>query len=119
MSLAVSANAVNLPREDPATSGDEAAIELANAPPPEPEPPTLKQRRRSVPRKVRWPDLSVEQILAWADAHHARTGEWPTAKHAGTVFEAPREKWRNVDACLRHGLRGLPSGLSLARLLAR
>jgi hypothetical protein len=21
--------------------------------------------------------LTVEQILAWADAHHARTGEWP------------------------------------------
>src|SRR5205823_3864337 len=24
------------------------------------------------------PDLTIEQILAWADAHHQRTGRWPT-----------------------------------------
>ena len=26
------------------------------------------------------PSLTVNQILAWADAHHERTGEWPEAK---------------------------------------
>ena len=24
--------------------------------------------------------LTVQQILAWADAHHARTGTWPKIK---------------------------------------
>src|SRR5438445_12249219 len=28
-------------------------------------------------RKQRAPDLEIEQILAWADAHYERTGEWP------------------------------------------
>src|SRR5712692_10079275 len=31
-------------------------------------------RNRNVP-----PPLMVEQILAWADCHHLRTGQWPTA----------------------------------------
>src|SRR5437764_60254 len=26
------------------------------------------------------PPLTEEQILRWADAHHERTGSWPTAK---------------------------------------
>jgi hypothetical protein len=82
-------------------------------------PPPRKKQRRALPRKVRWPDLTVEQILAWADAHHTQTGEWPTAAHGGLVADAPREKWRNIDTCLRQGLRGLPRGLSLARLLAQ
>lgn len=72
-----------------------------------------------MPRKVRWPDLSIEQLLAWADAHHERTGEWPTKQHPGWVVDAPAEHWARLDACLRMGLRSLPAGLSLARLLAK
>jgi hypothetical protein len=64
----------------------------------------------------RKPPLTVEQILAWADAHHARTGRWPTAR-TGPVPEAPGEVWRNLDAALYRGGRGLPGGGSLARLL--
>ncbi len=30
------------------------------------------------------PALTVEQILAWADAHHERTGEWPTSTKRGS-----------------------------------
>jgi hypothetical protein len=30
----------------------------------------------------------------------------------------PDEKWRNIDNALRYGLRGLPGGSSLAKLLA-
>src|SRR5947209_4014614 len=30
------------------------------------------------------PDLSVAEILAWADAHQASNGEWPTAI-SGTI----------------------------------
>jgi hypothetical protein len=62
--------------------------------------------------------LSVEQILAWAEAHRERTGRWPTAG-SGPVTEAPGERWRNLESALREGSRGLPGGDSLARLLDR
>jgi hypothetical protein len=71
---------------------------------------------RQSPRQ-RAPMLEISQILEWADAHHARTGEWPRSD-SGFIREAPREKWENVNAALRLGLRGLPEGGSLARLLA-
>jgi len=63
------------------------------------------------------PELTEAQVLAWADALHARTGRWPTAL-SGRITGALGENWRNVDACLRRGGRGLPGGSSLARLLA-
>jgi hypothetical protein len=65
------------------------------------------------------PPLTVAQILAWADACHQRTGSWPTAYRGGRVAEAPDERWDLLDQSLRKGLRGLPPGLSLARLLAQ
>ena len=61
-------------------------------------------------------DLTVEQILAWADAHHARTEEWPTM-HSGVVDDAPGETWAGISQALRRGLRGLPKGSSLSKLL--
>jgi hypothetical protein len=69
---------------------------------------------------MRWdrPALTVAQILAWCDAHRARTGRWPSAG-SGTVEGAPGEMWFNVNQALLRGLRGLPGGDSLARLLAR
>ena len=60
--------------------------------------------------------LTIAQILSWADAHHARTGRWPT-ENSGPVEGAPRDSWPAVCAALRQGLRGLPRG-SLPRLLA-
>src|SRR5262249_38567069 len=36
--------------------------------------------------------LTTQQILAWADAHHQCTGDWPT-RDSGTVVEAPGETW--------------------------
>jgi hypothetical protein len=60
--------------------------------------------------------LTVEQILAWADAHHQLTGRWPTVAD-GTVAEAPAEHWHSLNSALRFGLRGLPGDNSLARLL--
>jgi hypothetical protein len=58
----------------------------------------------------------ITEILAWADGHFRRTGRWP--KHnSGTVFEAPHESWRKVDAALRAGTRSLPGGSSLTKLL--
>jgi hypothetical protein len=59
----------------------------------------------------------VAEILAWADAQRERTGAWPNAD-SGPIPESPRDKWSNIDAALRKGLRGLEGGSSLPRLLA-
>jgi hypothetical protein len=64
------------------------------------------------------PNLSIEQVLAWADAHHRRTGRWPS-QDSGPVADAPEENWRAVDRALVRGFRGLPGGFSLPELLGR
>src|SRR5437868_5407865 len=66
----------------------------------------------------RYPRHTIEKILAWADAHYARTGDWPSAA-SGFVTDAPDEKWSAINGALLDGHRGLPGGDSLARLLAR
>jgi len=75
-------------------------------------------RHRGKRHHLDLPPFVVERILAWAEAHHVRTGSWPSRK-SGPIPEAPGEKWSMVDAALIEGLRGLPGGASLARLLAR
>src|SRR4029453_19389295 len=67
---------------------------------------------------MRRTDLTIKQILSWADAYHARTGHWPN-QDSGRVWEPADEKWRNIDQSLRMGQRGLHRGQSLARLLAK
>jgi hypothetical protein len=62
------------------------------------------------------PPLTVNQVLAWADAHHRRTGTWPLDT-SGRIPEAPGETWRAVEKALRRGRRGLPGGSTLARFL--
>jgi hypothetical protein len=64
------------------------------------------------------PPLTEQQILAWADAHRARTGAWPT-EHSGPIEGAPGELWANVNQALRGGKRGLPGADTLAQLIAR
>ena len=63
------------------------------------------------------PRLTLDQVLAWGDAHCAATGRWP-AIMSGPIPDAPGEKWVNINAALKHGSRGLPSGLTLAKLFA-
>ena len=63
------------------------------------------------------PPLTEQQILEWADAHYAVKGKWPRTTDQAVIC-APTEKWSNVDACLGQGLRGLPGGSSLPKLLA-
>jgi hypothetical protein len=63
------------------------------------------------------PPLTLEQVLAWMNAHHRRTGQWPYCK-SGTVQDAPGEYWMGIARALRYGGRGLPAGLSL-RLLRK
>jgi hypothetical protein len=72
---------------------------------------------RGVNIKLEHPPLTEEEILAWADAHRGRTGEWPQAR-SGPITEAPTETWMAISWALEAGGRGLPGGSSLARLLA-
>ena len=78
----------------------------------------LLAKKRGVQNRLALSPLTIERILAWADAHHARTGRWPTAK-GGPVESVPGEGWGKINDALKQGYRGLPDGSSLARLLAR
>lgn len=78
----------------------------------------LLAKHRGVRNRLSLPRLTERTILAWADAFQKRIGAWPKNKSA-SIREAPRETWLAVDMALRHGGRGLPSGSSLARLLAK
>jgi len=73
---------------------------------------------RGVRSLLNLPPLSVEQVLAWADEHHIRTGRWPT-QNSGVVLAAPAEVWTGINNALKKGRRGLPGGDSLSALLAR
>src|SRR5262245_61627566 len=87
-------------------------LDELNPPPRAPGP-----RRRRPPRlRAGARPLTVEQILGWADAHHARTGGWPT-KEPGLVEGTLTDTWCAVNLALRRGGRGLPGGTTLARLL--
>ncbi|MCH7702704.1 MAG: hypothetical protein IID37_13560, partial [Planctomycetes bacterium] len=77
----------------------------------------LLQQRLNVRNVQEQPDLSERQILRWADHHFDETGEWPGPR-SGPVATAPDEKWRNIDNALRLGMRSMPGGSSLAKLLA-
>lgn len=61
-------------------------------------------------------ELSLAQILHWADRHHQQTGAWPQ-RSSGPVIDAPGETWHSVDAALCVGGRGLGVKTTLARLL--
>ena len=63
------------------------------------------------------PNLTVKQILQWADKHYRRTGRWPN-QGSGKVTGAAGETWSGINASLHVGRRGLPGGSSLAKLLA-
>ncbi len=79
----------------------------------------MPNKRQS--RRRKWilkPRLTYKQILAWADAHHKRTGDWP-ASTSGRIVDARDNSWGGVSSALTAGLRGLPGGSSLARLLKK
>ena len=79
--------------------------------------PQLLTEKRGVRNHSALPDLTIKQILKWADAHHQKTGEWPNQK-SGAVLHAPDEKWGAISDSLSRGQRSLPGGSSLAKLLA-
>ncbi len=87
--------------------------------------PCLAERPSQRPEAIGIEDgrltLCVEQILAWADAHHAGHGVWPAVGPgtvSGVVAGAPGESWKAINHALALGLRGLPGDSSLAELLA-
>jgi len=75
-------------------------------------------KRRGVRNSKALPKLTHKRILAWADAHHKRTGRWPNL-NSGPITDAPGEKWGWVSEALYQGQRGLKGGSSLAQLLAK
>lgn len=77
----------------------------------------LLEARRGYRNRANLPRLTVAQILKWADAHHRRTGRWPT-RHSGPIRGAPGETWLKIETALGKGHRGLPRNSSIARLLA-
>ena len=78
----------------------------------------LLARHRDVRNKSDLLPLNVAQLRQWAEAHRKRTGAWPKVK-SGAITDAPGETWSGVNAALSVGMRGLPGGDSLAKLLAR
>ena len=72
---------------------------------------------RAVLAATERPPLTIEQILAWADEHKAATGGWPSV--ASGLIPGEPETWARIDDCLSQGSRGLPSGLSVAKLLSQ
>jgi hypothetical protein len=79
--------------------------------------PRLLARRCGARNRTSLPRLTEGRVLRWADAHRRRSGRWPQAD-SGPVAGAPGQTWQGVNKALVQGLRGLPGGSSLARLLA-
>jgi hypothetical protein len=79
----------------------------------------LKKRRKPGKKRpvTRKPELTVPQILAWADSYHTLNGHWPRVL-SGRVARDADETWIAINHALTSGLRGLPGGSSLAKLLA-
>jgi superfamily II DNA or RNA helicase len=77
----------------------------------------LLHRKRGVVNHLAKPRLTIRQILKWADDYRATHGKWPHAK-AGRINDSD-ENWSAINLALRVGVRGLPGGSSLARLLAK
>ena len=79
--------------------------------------PQLLRQNRDAPQLREVAPLTIPRILAWADAHRARTGKWPNVS-SGVILESPGDTWRQMQYALDHGVRGLPGGSSLVKLFA-
>lgn len=79
----------------------------------------LLAEHRGVRNVGNLPLLIIDQILSWTDAFRKRNGEWPICRCIEqSIPGTDGERWFNIDQTLRKGLRGLPGGSSLAKLLA-
>jgi hypothetical protein len=78
----------------------------------------LLAAHRDVRNRKALPKLTIEEILAAADAHYGRHGTLPDL-HAGPIEDLRRETWSGVNSALHIGGRGLPGGLTLVRLFKK
>jgi hypothetical protein len=77
----------------------------------------LLDLQRGVKNRAARPQLSVRQILCWADDYERRTGDWPT-ESSGIIPQSDNDSWHAVAKALRNGRRGLRRS-SLAKVLAK
>jgi hypothetical protein len=75
----------------------------------------LLAEHRRVRNHMDLPDLTIEQVLEWADEYKMATGDWPNQK--SEQVRGTDETWAGINTALQRRRRGLPSGSSLARLL--
>ena len=78
----------------------------------------LLAKHRGVRNQKALSQLTIRQILRWADTHHQRTGRWPTSR-SGKILGAEHETWHAVVAAMDAGCRGLPRKYSLHKLLLK
>jgi hypothetical protein len=52
-------------------------------------------QHRGIRNKADLPRLTKKQILAWADEHHERTGQWPQIE-SGPMADARGETWQAI-----------------------
>jgi hypothetical protein len=71
---------------------------------------------RGVRNRSDLPRLTEKQIHTWIREHRSRTGEWPRAD-SGSVAGMTGETWKGINVAMQQGLRGLPGGSSLVKLL--
>lgn len=76
----------------------------------------LRDELGIVSRKEK-PLLTEKQIIVAAKKYYKVTGRLPGAHNQDPVPGMPGEKWQNIQNALKKGLRGLPGGTSLARIL--
>lgn len=76
----------------------------------------VRKKKVKLPFRRNVTPLDVPTILSWVDDYFERYGRYPRRKD-GLVPAATVEDWINVDQALRQGLRSLPRGGSLAKLL--
>ena len=74
----------------------------------------LLQKERGVSHLHDVVPFTIEGILAWADAHHARTATWPNSD-SGPIPESPGDNWCKVNDALRRGHHGMKGNSSLAQ----
>ena len=76
----------------------------------------LLLEKRGVRHHLAQKKLSIELIISWAKHHFQETRSWPTFK-SGNVLADPSENWGAIRSSLVQGNRGLPSGLSIEKVL--
>jgi hypothetical protein len=76
----------------------------------------LRSEHQGVRNRSALPALTPAAIREWARLHQERTGRRPTAQ-SGPVADAPGKTWSGINLALWQGLRGLPGGSGLSKLL--